>query len=146
VHNQGIKTCFITLLEQNIREQKSRNINGGPYAFARDENIGKFRLDMGAQHEQSTLLEQDIALAEPPLYKVVLLNDDYTPMEFVVVVLQEFFLMDRASATLTMLKVHNEGKGTCGIFSKDVARTKVELVLNYARSEGHPLQCVMEEA
>jgi ATP-dependent Clp protease adaptor protein ClpS len=100
---------------------------------------------MGTQHEKSAVLEREVTLTEPPLYKVILLNDDYTPMEFVVIVLQEFFLMDRASATQTMLKVHNEGKGTCGIFSKDVARTKVELVLDYAQRQGHPLRCVMEE-
>ena len=102
---------------------------------------------MGTQHEHGVVLEQqEMTLTEPPLYKVILLNDDYTPMDFVVIILQEFFLMDRATATQTMLKVHNEGRGTCGIFSKDVARTKVELVISYARSEGHPLQCVMEEA
>ena len=91
------------------------------------------------------MLEQETQLAEPPLYRVVLLNDDYTPMEFVIVVLQEFFQKNRASATEIMLKVHYEGKGTCGVFSKDIASTKVELVLGYSRSQGHPLQCVMEE-
>lgn len=82
----------------------------------------------------------------PPMYQVVLLNDDFTPMDFVVTVLQEHFSMDRVAATQVMLKVHNEGKGVCGVFSKDVASTKVELVLTHARNEGHPLQCVMEEA
>ena len=112
-----------------------------------NQNNQRFEADMGTQHEQGVVLErQEQTLAEPPLYRVILLNDDYTPMDFVVIVLQEYFLMDRATATQTMLKVHNEGRGTCGIFTKDVARTKVELVTGYARSEGHPLQCVMEEA
>ena len=79
------------------------------------------------------------------MYQVVLLNDDYTPMDFVVTVLQEHFNKDRHEATQIMLKVHNEGKGICGVFSKDIASTKVKLVMMHAREEGHPLQCVMEE-
>ncbi len=79
------------------------------------------------------------------MYRVVLLNDDYTPMDFVVFVLQEHFNKDKQEATQIMLKVHNEGKGICGVFSKDVASTKVELVMMHAQDAGHPLQCVMEE-
>jgi ATP-dependent Clp protease adaptor protein ClpS len=81
----------------------------------------------------------------PPLFKVILLNDDYTPMEFVVVVLQKFFLMTREKATQVMLKVHREGMGLCGTYPKDVATTKVQQVVGYARKYQHPLQCVMEE-
>ncbi len=81
----------------------------------------------------------------PPLFKVILLNDDYTPMEFVVVVLQTFFLMTREKATQVMLKVHREGMGLCGTYPKDVATTKVQQVVGYARKYQHPLQCVMEE-
>lgn len=84
-------------------------------------------------------------LRPPPLYQVMMLNDDYTPMDFVVAVLQEYFNKDLEAATQIMLKVHHDGKGTCGIFPKDIASTKVELVLNHARKVGHPLQCVMEE-
>lgn len=95
-----------------------------------------------------------VALAErqpakvdpPPMYQVVLLNDDYTPMEFVVMVLQEYFKRDLETATLIMLKIHHEGRGVCGVYSKDVAATKVELVLAAARRGGHPLQCIMEVA
>ena len=76
----------------------------------------------------------------------VLLNDDYTPMDFVVVVLQKFFSMNREQATRIMLKVHKEGVGTCGIFPRDVAATKVELVTGFAREHQHPLACVMEES
>jgi ATP-dependent Clp protease adaptor protein ClpS len=82
----------------------------------------------------------------PPMYQVVLLNDDYTPMEFVVLVLQEYFNRDLETATQIMLKIHHEGRGVCGVYSKDVAATKVELVLAAARRGGHPLQCIMEAA
>jgi ATP-dependent Clp protease adaptor protein ClpS len=82
----------------------------------------------------------------PPLYKVVLLNDDYTPMEFVVHVLEYFFHMGREKATQVMLHVHTRGKGVCGVFSADIAETKVNQVNRYAREHQHPLLCSMEEA
>lgn len=95
----------------------------------------------------TALLErQEAKTKPPPLYQVLLLNDDYTPMEFVVVVLQKFFLMDLEKATLVMLRVHREGRGVCGVFTRDIAATKVELVSSFARMHQHPLQCVMEEA
>lgn len=81
----------------------------------------------------------------PPLYKVLLLNDDYTPMDFVVVVLEKFFRMNREQATVVMLKVHRQGRGVCGVFTRDLAQTKVEQVGAFARRHGHPLACVMEE-
>jgi len=81
----------------------------------------------------------------PPLFKVILLNDDYTPMEFVVVVLQKFFSMPHDLATQVMLKVHREGRGVCGVFPRDIAATKVEQVASFARRHEHPLACVMEE-
>lgn len=93
----------------------------------------------------TVLKRQEEKLKPPPMYSVVLLNDDYTPMEFVVAVLQEYFNKDRETATHIMLQVHRDGKGTCGVYPKDIASTKVELVLNHARKSGHPLQCVMEE-
>ncbi|WP_419584210.1 ATP-dependent Clp protease adapter ClpS [Thiolapillus sp.] len=85
-------------------------------------------------------------LKKPPLYKVVLLNDDFTPMDFVVEVLMNFFAMTEEKATQVMLHVHTRGVGICGVFSKDVAETKVELVNNYSREHQHPLMCSMEEA
>lgn len=85
-------------------------------------------------------------LKPPPLFKVVLLNDDYTPMEFVVRVLEVFFKMDREAATRIMLTVHTKGKGVCGIFTRDIAETKVAQVTEYARENQHPLLCSMEEA
>lgn len=94
-----------------------------------------------------TVLErQEQQLQPPKMYRVVLLNDDYTPMEFVVMVVQEYFNKDRETATQIMLKVHREGKGVCGVYTRDVAATKVEQVVSHARQSGHPLQCVMEEA
>jgi len=81
----------------------------------------------------------------PPMYKVLLLNDDFTPMEFVVEVLQQLFHMNREKATQVMLQVHTQGHGVCGVYTKDVAATKVEQVLQFAKAHQHPLQCVMEE-
>lgn len=95
----------------------------------------------------TVLLERQEAKAKtPPLYRVLLLNDDFTPMEFVVVVLQKFFSMELEQATQVMLKVHREGRGSCGVFTRDIAATKVELVGSFSRMHQHPLQCVMEEA
>lgn len=101
---------------------------------------------MAKQHHEETLLESKLSkLAPPPLYKVVLLNDDFTPMDFVVLVLLKFFSMNREQATQIMLKVHMEGRGVCGIYPRDVAATKVEQVATFARDNQHPLACVMEE-
>jgi ATP-dependent Clp protease adaptor protein ClpS len=95
----------------------------------------------------TTVVERQVARTEPPrMYKVVLLNDDYTPMEFVVMVIQEYFKRDLETATQIMLQIHHDGRGVCGVYSKDVASTKVELVLAAARRGGHPLQCIMEAA
>jgi ATP-dependent Clp protease adaptor protein ClpS len=95
----------------------------------------------------SVVAERKAAKTEPPrMYQVVMLNDDYTPMEFVVMVLQEYFKRDLETATQIMLKIHHDGRGVCGVYSKDVAATKVELVLAAARRGGHPLQCIMEAA
>lgn len=85
-------------------------------------------------------------LKPPPQFKVVILNDDYTPMEFVVEVLERFFGMDRERATRVMLHVHTRGRGVCGVYTRDVAETKVAQVNDYARQHQHPLLCTMEEA
>ena len=93
----------------------------------------------------SVVLERRTQRTQPPqMHQVVMLNDDFTPMEFVVVVIQEFFNKDRETATQIMLKIHLDGKGVCGVYTKDVAHTKVEQVLDAARQNGHPLQCVAE--
>jgi len=99
--------------------------------------------DAGA--DDAVVLERRTQRVQPPqMYQVVLLNDDYTPMEFVVHIIQEFFSKDRETATQIMLKIHLEGKGICGVYSRDVASTKVDQVLQAARAAGHPLQCLSE--
>ena len=95
----------------------------------------------------SVVLERRTQKTKPPqMYHVILLNDDYTPMEFVVVVIQEFFSKDRETATQIMLKIHLDGKAICGVYSRDVAATKVEQVHEAARQAGHPLQSLSEPA
>ena len=84
--------------------------------------------------------------APPPFYQVMLLNDDYTPMDFVVDVLQQFFSMDLDKATQVMLHVHTRGRGVCGVFTREVAETKVAQVNEYSRMNQHPLLCTMEKA
>ncbi|MCX7897930.1 MAG: ATP-dependent Clp protease adapter ClpS [Rhodocyclaceae bacterium] len=96
-------------------------------------------------HPSTTLVPERERLEPPRLYKVVLLNDDYTPMDFVVVVLQKFFHMSRERATKIMLNVHHHGRGVCGVYPRDLAATKVEQVTAFARQHQHPLACVMEE-
>ena len=94
----------------------------------------------------STLVKpSETQVKPPPMYQVVMYNDDYTPMEFVVEVLQLFFALPRERATQIMLKVHTEGRGVCGIYPRDVASSKVEQVTAYSREHQHPLQCAMEE-
>jgi len=85
-------------------------------------------------------------LKRPPLFRVVLLNDDFTPMDFVVEVLKQFFGMSEEKATQVMLHVHTRGIGVCGVFSRDVAETKVRQVNDYSRQHQHPLLCAMDEA
>jgi len=101
---------------------------------------------MATKHQEDGLLEAQRAKMQPPkMYKVMLLNDDYTPMDFVIAVLQRFFSLDIEQATRIMLKVHNEGRGVCGVFPRDIAATKVDQVSSFARQYQHPLACIMEE-
>jgi ATP-dependent Clp protease adaptor protein ClpS len=101
---------------------------------------------MVTRRQDESLLElEKTRVKPPPLFKVMVLNDDYTPMDFVVAVLQKFFGMNREQATRVMLKVHTEGAGVCGIYPKDIAASKVEQVCTFARQHQHPLACVMEE-
>jgi ATP-dependent Clp protease adaptor protein ClpS len=93
-----------------------------------------------------SLQEAKPELKRPPLYKVLLINDDFTPMEFVVQVLETFFRMSREKATQIMLHVHTRGVGVCGVYTRDIAETKVSQVNDYSRSHQHPLLCTMEEA
>src|SRR5215216_5193325 len=97
------------------------------------------------EQEGSVIEAEKTRVKPPPLFKVILLNDDYTPMDFVVVVLQTVFAMSREKATLVMLQVHREGMGVCGTFTREVAAAKVDQVHDIARKHQHPLQCTMEE-
>lgn len=99
------------------------------------------------EHEHGVLVETGKPeIAPPPMYQVLLLNDDYTPMDFVVGVLQQFFAMDIEKATQIMLHVHTRGRGVCGVFTREVAESKVAQVNEYARMSQHPLLCTMEKS
>lgn len=115
-------------------------------------NSEKHQLTLSRESDSDPLIddgglavqEEKPKLKRPPMYKVVLLNDDYTPMEFVVDVLERFFGMDREKATRVMLAVHTQGKGVCGVYSRDVAETKAAQVNQYSRQNEHPLMCEIE--
>lgn len=97
------------------------------------------------EHDSQVADEVRTKLQPPSLYKVILLNDDYTPMDFVIEVLQKFFNLDIDSATQIMMNVHYQGKGVCGIYTAEIAETKVVQVNNFARENEHPLMCTMEQ-
>jgi ATP-dependent Clp protease adaptor protein ClpS len=125
----------INSIEWVMPEQKPEPPGPVPAAPRPDEGQGAVVAERKAQRTKP-----------PRMYQVLMLNDDYTPMEFVVMVLQQYFQRDLETATLIMLKIHHEGKAVCGVYPKDVAATKVELVVAAARRVGHPLQCTMEAA
>ena len=101
--------------------------------------------ETGGGQGAATVTETKPKLQKPSLYRVLILNDDYSPMEFVVYVLERFFQKSREDATRIMLHVHQHGVGVCGVFTYEVAETKVTLVMDLARKHMHPLQCVMEK-
>ena len=115
--------------ESNLVTMSDKDVTGSP-----NHDIGL------AVEEASPKLKR------PSMYQVVLLNDDYTPMEFVVHILQAFFSLELEQATRVMLKVHTEGKGVCGVFTRDVAETKAQQVNMYSRENEHPLLCEVEIA
>jgi len=106
---------------------------------AQDDDI-----DAGQDGDTALATKPKEKTQRPPLYKVMLLNDDYTPMEFVVEILESYFGMGREKATQVMLTVHTKGKGVCGIYPRDTAETKATQVNQYARDSGHPLLCEVE--
>ena len=109
--------------------------------------VSQWRLSASEEGDSDgsiALQENKPELKKPPLFKVILLNDDYTPMEFVVEVLEMFFRMNREQATHVMLTVHTQGKGVCGIYTRDIAETKAAQVNQYARENQHPLLCEIE--
>jgi ATP-dependent Clp protease adaptor protein ClpS len=119
-------------------------IVSGAVEYIRQDN--GWRMSDGEQDSNGglALKESKPEVKKPPLFKVVLINDDYTPMEFVVEVLEMFFRMNREQATHVMLTVHTQGKGVCGIFTRDIAETKAAQVNQYAREHEHPLLCEIE--
>ena len=111
-------------------------------------------IDMSEQHDEHeqhgsydlAVEEAQPKVKQPPLYRVVLINDDYTPMEFVVEILESIFGMERTRATQVMLEVHTKGKGVCGVYNFEIAETKVAQVMSVAKQHQHPLLCTMEES
>ena len=95
--------------------------------------------------DELAIQEAEPTTKQPSLYKVILVNDDFTPMEFVVHILELFFSIDRENATRIMLEVHTSGKGICGLFTREIAETKVSLVNDYSQESQHPLLCTMEK-
>ena len=124
-------------------DQTTRTFAGpGPLPKASREDGGG---DGGTRFDTGTITRTKPKIQRPNMYRVLLLNDDYTPMEFVVHVLQRFFNKDTDEATRIMLHVHQHGVGECGVFTYEVAETKVTLVMDFDRKHQHPLQCVMEK-
>jgi len=111
--------------------------NGEGVPSGNDPDIGR---------DSGVVLERKPKTKKPAMYKVIMLNDDYTPMEFVVLVLERFFSKNQQEATKIMLHVHQKGVGVCGVFTYEVAETKVQQVMDLARQHQHPLQCTLEKA
>jgi ATP-dependent Clp protease adaptor protein ClpS len=114
--------------------------------LAAGEDDGNAGNDTGDENRVGLATKTRAKPKKPSQYKVLLLNDDYTPMEFVVIILKRFFRMDMEEATRVMLHVHQKGVGVCGIFPYEVAETKVNQVMDFARQNQHPLQCTLEKA
>ncbi len=120
-------------LDAARRQRRAVSMTGGP--DRRDDDRGP---------GIALMTRPKTAVKKPPLYRVLLLNDDFTPMEFVIHVLQQFFNKSYEDAYTIMMHVHQKGIGECGVFTYEVAETKVTLVMDFARQHQHPLQCVME--
>lgn len=123
----------------NANGPDRRIVVGAPRLQSDDKQGG------GSDRGTSVLTRTKPKTKKPSLYRVLLLNDDYTPMEFVIHVLERFFQKDREAATRIMLHVHKHGVGECGVYTYEVAETKVTQVMDFARQHQHPLQCVMEK-
>lgn len=111
----------------------------------KDEGNDDHRDDRDDEGKTGLVTKTRPKTKKPSLYKVLLLNDDYTPMEFVVLVLEKYFSKGREEATRIMLHVHHKGVGVCGVYTYEVAETKVTQVMDFSRQHGHPLQCTMEK-
>ncbi|MGV3490569.1 MAG: ATP-dependent Clp protease adapter ClpS [Devosia sp.] len=126
------------------QETRIVGTSGMPHLGAGDEDTNR-RSGGGSKQDTATITKPKTKSKRPSLYRVLLLNDDYTPMEFVVLVLQDVFNKTREDAMRVMLHVHNQGVGECGVYPFEVAETKVTRVMDAARKNQHPLQCVMEK-
>ena len=97
------------------------------------------------ENESNTLLEEKVEVKKPSFYQVLIMNDDYTPMEFVILVLEKYFGKSRSEATQIMLHVHQKGIGVCGLYPYEIAESKVVQVMDFAKKNEHPLQCTLEK-
>lgn len=138
------------MIVQLVTRQLSCKLKVGSHKTM--SNLELFRLSLqkeGGEQEGDldvAVVPEKTRLAPPPMYQVLLLNDDFTPMDFVVEVLEKFFSMPEGKATQIMLMVHTQGKAVCGLYSKDVAETKAQQVNEYSRENDHPLLCKTEKA
>ncbi|MBF5055453.1 hypothetical protein Y5W_00747 [Alcanivorax sp. 521-1] len=133
----------------NRHESTSRSMdaaNDVPTVASRASRLGPEPPQTPDRQDDAAVEEAKPRLKRPPMYKVMMLNDDYTPMDFVVEVLETFFRMDREQATQVMLTVHTRGKAVCGVYPQDIAETKAAQVVDYAREHQHPLMCQVERA
>ncbi|MCH2557434.1 ATP-dependent Clp protease adapter ClpS [Alloalcanivorax sp. C16-1] len=129
------------------RHQDSTPRNSKAAASApRAARLGPEKPEGPDRHGEAAVEEARPKVKRPPMFKVMMLNDDYTPMDFVVEVLETFFRMDREQATRVMLTVHTRGKAVCGVYPQDIAETKAAQVVDYAREHQHPLMCQVERA
>ncbi len=136
----------MTCLEGSARNWKDAETSGGvPMPELVTRMQGDDDRANGPGRGTAVITRTKPKTKKPSLYRVLILNDDYTPMEFVVHVLERFFQKDREAATRIMLHVHNHGVGECGVYTYEVAETKVTQVMDFARQHQHPLQCVMEK-
>lgn len=144
--SSGLGECICTPIYNNLR--------CAALCCIYEKSFKRFSKKMSDRKDQTNhddghdlaVEEAQPKIKEPPLYRVVLINDDYTPMEFVVDVLESIFSMERTRATQVMLEVHTKGKGVCGVFNFEIAETKVAQVTALAQQHQHPLLCTMEES
>ena len=129
-----------------LRARRLSEFAQAPRAAGKDDDIGGNDDDPGGNDPSTgVIVKTRPKTKKPSMYKVLMLNDDYTPMEFVVHVLEQFFNKSREEATQIMLHVHKRGVGVCGVFTYEIAETKVTQVMDFARRHQHPLQCIMEK-
>ena len=136
----GTRTVTVTELNHG-------SVPGSKVRCGEEDGVGNDRDNQNGQEGGTGLVAEQAKVKpqKPPLYKVLLLNDDYTPMEFVVLLLMKFFSMTQEQAEQIMIHVHTKGVGVCGVFPREIAETKVRLVLDFASENQHPLQCTLEK-